>query len=348
MCTSFHLNFGWLGICLFCVTLANNVKGNSVAYLGMVDVSGNTTLLGKYDAEASSLTTIQTPFASFDYLKLSPAGVLYGVDGATLYVIDPATGAATNSVTLNDGESAILCCGITFKPDGTMYIHEYSNRTGTWLHKLYSGHPATGTLTFIASITGVTGLYGIEYANGVLYGAYDNALYSINETTGAATLVGTGASGWDLAFGTDNIMRATGPNNGALYTIDLTSGVATQVHDFQTSDNKEAVGLAVACSPTITQQPAGQMAHAGDSITLSVTANGTAVLNYQWQKKNDNNEWVDIPGANLNEYTLNSFAVTDAGGYHCVISNLCDEWEKKEGPAVLRRSAIREFPMPSM
>jgi len=196
MCTSFHLNFGWLGICLFCVTLGNNVRGNSVAYMGMFDASGSTTLLGKYDVGASNLTMVQTPFASFDYLKFSPAGVLYGVDGATLYVIDPATGAATNGVTLNDGESAILCCGITFKPDGTMYIHEYSNRTGTWLHNLYSGDPATGTLTFIANITGVTGLYGIEYANGVLYGAYDNALYSINETTGARTLMVHFAAAW--------------------------------------------------------------------------------------------------------------------------------------------------------
>jgi hypothetical protein len=317
-----YRNYGWLGICLSCVTLGSIVKGNSVAYFGMFDVSGSTTILGKYDVGASNLTTVQTPFASFDYLKFSPAGVLYGVDGATLYAIDPATGAAANGVTLNDGESAILCCGLAFKPDGTMYIHEYSNRTGSWLHKLYSGDPATGTLTYITDITGVTGLYGIEYANGVLYGAYDNALYSINETTGAASLIGTGTSAWDMAFGTDNVMRVTGPNNGALYTVNLTSGAATLVHDFQTVDSKEAVGLAVACSPTITQQPTGRMAHPGNAITLSVTAGGTAVLGYQWQKKNDNNEWVDISGANSNEYTLSSFAVTDAGGYHCVISNL--------------------------
>jgi TM2 domain-containing membrane protein YozV len=172
------------------------VNGDSLFFMGIWNNSDHTTFLGKYDPRISSLTTILTPFTSYTYLKFSPDGVLYGASGTSLCAIDSTTGESTNSVTLNDGESAIICCGITFKPDGTMYIHEYSNRTGTWLHKLYSGHPATGTLTFIANITGVTGLYGIEYANGVLYGAYDNALYSINETTGARTLMVHFAAAW--------------------------------------------------------------------------------------------------------------------------------------------------------
>jgi hypothetical protein len=246
------------------------------------------------------------------------------VEDANLYVIDPATGEATNEITLNDGESAILCCGLTFKPDGTMLVHEYSNRTGSWTHKLYSGDPTTGMLTFMTDITGVSGLYGIEYANGVLYGCYDNHLYSIDMTTGAATLIGTGSSAWDLSFGGDGVMRGTGPGpeDGAIYAINLTNGSATLIKDFKTDLNQVAVGLEVVCSPVITGQPAGQMVHAGQIASISVTVNGTEKLNYQWQKQNNSNVWEAIDGATAYQYILDPFANGYAGGYRCVITNL--------------------------
>lgn len=309
---------------IFSCTLFFNsgiAQSNSLFYLGLFDTN-NTSLLGKYDVEQSSLTTLQSPFNAFDYLEFSPDGVLYGVDWAALYVVDPVTGAATNEVVLNDGELAIVCCGLTFKPDGTMLVHEYAYRNEAWMHTLYSGDPATGTLTSIANITGVTGLYGIEYANGVLYGAYDNALYSIDVTTGVATLIGTGGSAWDLTFGTDNLMRASGPNNGAVYTLDLTAGSATLIKNFQTDESKEAIGLTVVCSPIITTQPLSQMVYAGDTVTFSIVAEGTSVLSYQWQKQDDENAWVDIEEATTSQYVLDPFATTDAGGYRCVVTNL--------------------------
>src|SRR5205807_3365571 len=46
-------------------------------------------------------------------------------------------------------------------------------------------------------------------------------------------------------------------------------------------------------APTITTQPANQTVTAGQTASFAVTANGTAPLNYQWQKN----------GANINGAT---------------------------------------------
>jgi alpha-tubulin suppressor-like RCC1 family protein len=65
----------------------------------------------------------------------------------------------------------------------------------------------------------------------------------------------------------------------------------------------------------ITAQPVSQTVYGGDSVILSVTADGPT-LQYQWQVGGTN-----VPGATISSLTLTNVHVTDAGNYSVVVSN---------------------------
>ena len=65
--------------------------------------------------------------------------------------------------------------------------------------------------------------------------------------------------------------------------------------------------------PVITQQPTGQTANEGGTLTLSILA--TNATGYQWKKDGE-----DIPSATSATYTKQPVAPSDAGSYTCVVS----------------------------
>jgi hypothetical protein len=75
--------------------------------------------------------------------------------------------------------------------------------------------------------------------------------------------------------------------------------------------------LTVLVPPTISAQPANQTVVAGSNALFSVTANGTAPLNYQWQRNG-----APITGATLSSYTVASAQPANEGNYSVVVTNL--------------------------
>jgi hypothetical protein len=70
--------------------------------------------------------------------------------------------------------------------------------------------------------------------------------------------------------------------------------------------------------PSITSQPTGATKNVGESVTFSVSADGTAPLSYQWRK-----DGTDISGATGSSYTISPVATTDGGIYDVKITNSC-------------------------
>jgi uncharacterized delta-60 repeat protein len=68
--------------------------------------------------------------------------------------------------------------------------------------------------------------------------------------------------------------------------------------------------------PVITGQPVSQNANAGDAAAFSVTALGTAPLDYQWRK-----DGVAVAGATDASLTLTNVQRADAGCYDVIVSN---------------------------
>ncbi len=74
---------------------------------------------------------------------------------------------------------------------------------------------------------------------------------------------------------------------------------------------------ATVTAPTISGQPANQTVAAGQTATFSVTAAGTAPLNYQWQKGT-----TAISGATASSYTTPATTTSDSGSqFSVVVSN---------------------------
>ena len=68
--------------------------------------------------------------------------------------------------------------------------------------------------------------------------------------------------------------------------------------------------------PYITTQSNSQSVCAGSSVPLSVTAHGTATLQYQWYYNG-----TAIPGATSSTYTIAAAGVANAGNYKCTVKN---------------------------
>jgi hypothetical protein len=72
-----------------------------------------------------------------------------------------------------------------------------------------------------------------------------------------------------------------------------------------------------AVKPNIFQQPQGLTVAAGQTVILSVGADGGS-LTYQWRKNEQT-----IPGATAKTYKITSAARSDAGYYDCIVTNGC-------------------------
>lgn len=105
-------------------------------------------------------------------------------------------------------------------------------------------------------------------------------------------------------IGATSVSLMTGPD-GNLYYLSRTAQALYKI----ASTNSTA--------PAIAQQPVSASVNFDDPITFSVSATGTAPLQYQWQK----NE-VNIAGANESSYTITNTQLTDAGDYRVIITNI--------------------------
>lgn len=104
-------------------------------------------------------------------------------------------------------------------------------------------------------------------------------------------------------LGGNSLYITTGPD-GNLYYLQRSPGALKKI--IYTNNT----------APTITGHPASQSVPEGQSVSFSVTASGTAPLQYQWRKNS-----TDISGATAATYTIASAKPSDAATYSVIVSN---------------------------
>ena len=173
--------------------IAADVVGYSEAFDTLYRVDF-TTLTAQ---EIGRATVIGAPrFANVEGLTASPSGLLYGISDTdtvkTLLQINPTTGLATNlgTITLTGGNvTGQLDLSMAFTCDGRLWM-----ASGTGL--FWQVDLSSVSVTLVGNLgTKVTGLAA---RGNVLYGVGsqgNNNLYTIDLTTGAATLVGAFGGG---------------------------------------------------------------------------------------------------------------------------------------------------------
>jgi hypothetical protein len=85
--------------------------------------------------------------------------------------------------------------------------------------------------------------------------------------------------------------------------------------------NSAPAQLVVKVKPTITQQPPASInLNAGETLTISVEAEGTQPLSYTWYKDNQ-----QVAGANQSTLVIDNVTTDNAGTYYCIVSNDCGQ-----------------------
>ena len=119
--------------------------------------------------------------------------------------------------------SAALCLAVSAHA-GTVYL---ADSTGN----LWSGDPVTGIFALVGNSSRTTAMADIDFkSDGTLWGVgNDNNLYSINQITGAGTLIGGTGVGFLAGLAGDDAGHLYGGGVNNIYTINTTTGAGTVV-----------------------------------------------------------------------------------------------------------------------
>ncbi len=205
----------------------------------------NNTVLGTYNTDTDIYTAIgsfgsvgpATPI-SVDGLAFHPfTGELFGTtrnNGSDLLIkINPNTGSfipgafgGADYLTISVGGSTTNIGDITFDPD-TGVLYGIANAGGTNFDRLITIDTTAGSATAVGSNLGVNRMEGLSaFNNGNFYGttgnnsdpsSVSNQFYSINKSTGAASLI----SALSEEAGYESIACATEPENRIVGTVFL-------------------------------------------------------------------------------------------------------------------------------
>jgi photosystem II stability/assembly factor-like uncharacterized protein len=147
----------------------------------------------------------------------------------------------------------------------------------------------------------------------------DGATFSVNASGSAPLSYQWKRGGADIAGATAStytLAAATLADNGAAFSVSVSNSAG--------SVTSSGAGLTVNARlvpVTITAAPQSLMVAELQTVTLTVTASGSAPLTYQWQRSADGASWTDVAGATADSYTTPQLARTDSGVRYRVIVN---------------------------
>jgi hypothetical protein len=187
-------------------------------------------------------------------------------------------------------------------------VYEYSSA------QLVNGSSDTSTLAAFPADTQYTGVFRITRASEDT-NEVTETLYSGSTTAGTLLMtkdVTSKANTANQFVATQFDALAVGFRASAASTGDA------HVQFMKVNSIKVTTNAATTIVPVILTQPASQVVIIGDNTTLSVEATGGgAALSYQWKKGG-----IDIDGAVSSSYNIPSAAVSDAGTYSVVVTDV--------------------------
>ena len=320
---------------------SNQITGSQDALYSIDTQTWATSLIGDFQTNAGAEATIGMAF--------SPAGVLYSASGGSLYTIVTTNAQRTRAGTFPSG---VAIGGIAFAPNGNLYGGETNlyliNPTNASATKIAVLNGANASILgdmkygldgFLYFCNGSdSNLYRLNTSNAQvsIVANFASALSGLAfipaptvitaEVTNDIVMTGATANFSVAATGTaplaylwyfDNaaisgatnlgltISNALARNNGSYYVV---------VSNAQGSVTSSIATLITYVTPAITRPPKNEVINAGQTISLSVAATGSA-LQYQWQFNGTN-----LPGRTAPSLIIPNAQATYAGTYTAVVS----------------------------
>lgn len=301
------------------LTNTGNISGANTAALTVANVSAADA--GSYSVFVSnSINTVTSTSAALTVISppaitRQPAGLSTATGGSAQFAAT-ATGSAplnyrwlkggiglTNGVKFSGVNSNILSIATIATTDAGNYSVAITNLAG-------SITSSVAALTVVSSPTIVTPPASQTVAAGA-----------------SASFTVTAAGSTPLAY---RWLKNTAPltdggnvSGSATATLTLSSISTTDAASYSVSVSNNlgsvtssAATLTVAFAPTILTPPAAVTVLTGSNASFTVTASGTAPLNYQWLKNG-----VAISGATSTSLSLANVSATDAASYSVTVTN---------------------------
>lgn len=283
-------------------------------------------------------------------LKSSAAGGLvglgsrYGFSGTPTFTVRPplAVSGGTFDVFLTHGNAgslsadvtvAVAQTGCTGLPATTTIFRQPGGNTWELLGRMICS-PGTNVpvLTFSYSAGTLNSTNGRMYSDAIKFVyvppppsgpsiATHPQSQSVNQGSAATFTVvasGSGPLNYQWRHAGTNLAGATASaytkNNAQ--SVDAGSYVVVVTNSVNAITSSVAT-LTVNMPPAISSAPQNVTTNQGSSVTFSVSATGTAPLEYRWQFNGS-----DFPGATSNSITLNTVQPADAGTYSVTVSNV--------------------------
>jgi hypothetical protein len=230
-----------------------------------------------------------------------PLSYQWQVNGTNLVNGGQFSGATTNMLTIsnvqtnNSGSYTVIVTNLAGAVTSSNAVLTVLSAPVITMQPTGQSMAVGSTATFAVTAIGIAPLSYLWQVNGT-------NLVNGGRISGATTSVLT-------------ISNAQTTNSGS-YTV-----IITNVAGSATSSN--AVLVVTNVPPAITVQPISQTNGAGTTVTLAVTATGTAPLSYQWQVNGTNLvNGGSISGATTNALKITNAQTNNSGSYTVIVTNV--------------------------
>jgi len=275
-------------------TISSPAVGDSGSYYVTVTNSSGT---------ATSNTATLTVNVVAPSITSQPSSVTANVGGSvTLSITATGTSPFTyqwykNNLAISGATNATLTISPLASSDPGSYTVSVSNSAST-----VTSNAATITVNIGPSISVQPASQTVNAGTGVTFSVTANgtAPFTYQWYKGGLSILGATNSSYTIA--------SPAINDSGSYTVIITNSVG--------STTSNSAVLTINSAPVITTQPVSQSVVAGSTVTLSVLANGSGTISYQWQKNA-----TSISGATSSTYTISSTSVSDSANYSVVVTN---------------------------